>query len=474
MAELFFLVEWDSGCNYASVAHACVVLVIGKGRRNTKFAAVRARAFIGRGEGAGPPGWDQLHLALHRFMFEGAVPRDYSKPVYQTTMEGRRFEIPDLESFVVPNVRPTGRELGRGAYGSVEEVKIPGAVCAAKRIHTEFINIGSCEDIGNIVSKFASECMIMSTLRHPNIIKFLGVCYLPGARLPSLIMERLDTDLHELLENTPNLPLGVKSSVLLDTAQGLLYLHSQSPPIIHRDLTARNVLLNSAMVAKIADLGVARIVNLLPDQLATMTQGPGNIVYMPPEAMGEHTQYNRSLDIFSFGNVALFTLTQEFVGPKLKAATYTDPTSRKIIARSEIERREHSFDTLHRDLGKNNPLAQLTRDCLQNHPGDRPSATDLIERIKKISSGMESPSKLELTKQLSSKEKENKQITNENKLLVGEIERLQNQMSSLQQEIQDKKIKIDGLQELLGTQEGQIQGIEKRLAGMLMQVGSYL
>ena len=76
------------------------------------------------------------------------------------------------------------------------------------------------------------------------------------------------------------------------------------------------------------------------------------IVYMPPEAMGEHTQYNRSLDIFSFGNIALFTLTQEFIGPKLKAATYTDPTSRKIIGCSEIEWREHSFDALYVILDK--------------------------------------------------------------------------------------------------------------------------
>ena len=247
-------------------------------------------------------------------------------------------------------------------------MEIPGAVCAAKKIHTEFLSMGSREDIGHIVSRFASECRIMSTLRHPHIVQFLDVCYLPGARLPSLVMERLDTNLHELLETTTNLPLAVKNSILLDTARGLLYLHSQSPPIIHRDLTARNVLLNSAMVAKIADLGMARIVNLQPDQLATMTQGPGNIVYMPPEAMGEHTQYNSSLDIFSFGNIALFILIQEFIGKKLKAATYTDPKSRKIIARSEIEQREHSFDTLHRNLGQEYPLTQLTRDCLQITP----------------------------------------------------------------------------------------------------------
>ena len=71
-------------------------------------------------------------------------------------MAGRRIDIPDLKSFIVSNVHTTGQELGKGAYGSVEEVEIPGAVCAAKKIHTEFLSMGSHKDIGYIVSKFAS------------------------------------------------------------------------------------------------------------------------------------------------------------------------------------------------------------------------------------------------------------------------------------------------------------------------------
>ena len=391
-------------------------------------------------------------------------------------MEGHYIEMPDLASFVVPNVHPTGRELGKGAYGSVEEVEILGSVCAAKKIHAEFLNIGSHEDISHMITKFTSECKLMSMLCHPHIVQFLGICHLPEARLPCLVMERLDTSLHDLLETSPNLPLAVKKSVLLDTARGLLYLHNHSPPIIHRDLTARNVLLNSAMVAKIADLGVARIVNLQPDQLATMTQGPGNIVYMPPEAMGEHTQYNTSLDIFSFGNISLFTLTQEFIGPKLKAATYTDGTG-KINARSEIERREYGFCIIYRGLGKDNVLAQLTRDCLQNHPAYRPNAADLVERIKRISSDMVLPSKLDLMKQLSSKEKENKEMADEIKLLQDMMSSqqltLQTQSSIQRKEIETKDTQLIELQKVIHTQEEQIQDIQKRLADMMAQVNSY-
>jgi serine/threonine protein kinase len=204
-----------------------------------------------------------------------------------------------------------------------------------------------------------------------------------------------------------------------------------------------------------------------------MTQGPGNIVYMPPEAMGEHTQYNSSLDIFSFGNVALFTLTQEFVGPKLKAATYMDSAG-ELKPRTEIERREYGFHILHHDLGEDNELAQLTRDCLQNRPTGRPSAADLVERIKKASSDVVLPSKVELMKQLSSKEKENEEMADQIKLLedmMSSQQSMQQKQSSIQQkEIESKDTQLTELQKVVHTQEEQIQGIEKRLADMLAQV----
>ena len=120
---------------------------------------------------------------------------------------------------------------------------------------------------------------------------------------PVLVVERLQGSLDEFLESTPDITLPIKLSVLQDVAQGLVYLHNYSPAIIHRDLTARNVLLNSAMKAKIADLGNSRMVDIPLDQLArTTTQGiPGTLVYMPPEVSDEEHKYGPSLDMFSFG-----------------------------------------------------------------------------------------------------------------------------------------------------------------------------
>ncbi len=176
---------------------------------------------------------------------------------------------------------------------------------------------------------FVEECKLMSKLRHPHIVQFLGVCYIPGAPLPVLLMEKLLTSLDNLLETNPNIPIYLKLHFLMGTSRGLVYLHSHTPPIAHHDLSARNILVDNGLNAKITDFGVSRIVNIRPGQLpTTMTDMPGTGVYMPPEAGEEEgvTRYNTGIDIFSFGVVSLFTLTQTF--PKnLKPPNYFDPSS---------------------------------------------------------------------------------------------------------------------------------------------------
>ena len=149
----------------------------------------------------------------------------------------------------------------------------------------------------------------MSSLHHPNVTQFLGVCFLPGTQLPLLVMERLETSLDDLLEHMPNIPLSLKRSILENVASGLLYLHKRNPPVIHRDLTSRNVLLTSSLAAKITDMGNSRIVR--PGQVVrTLSALPGTLAYMPPEAQDNRHRYGPSLDVFSFGHLALFTITQ--------------------------------------------------------------------------------------------------------------------------------------------------------------------
>ena len=249
-------------------------------------------------------------------------------------MAGRRRAFQnnrELQSFVLHGVRPTGRQLGVGSYGSVEELEVNGVVCAGKRLHEVLLEQGNA-GVAEIARKYLLECQVaiclytivltiakynsmslqvMARMRHPHVVQFLGLCYLEESTLPVLVMERLYTSLDDLLESSPGLPLALKLSLLTDVARGLVYIHTRDPPIIHRDLSARNVLLTSSMVAKISDLGNARIVNLQPGQLAmTQTCMPGTWAYMPPESFDQHSRYGPRLDIFSFGHLALFTLTQ--------------------------------------------------------------------------------------------------------------------------------------------------------------------
>ena len=180
--------------------------------------------------------------------------------------------------------------------------------CAGKMLHDEHFEV----KVDDAIDKYKKECKLMSSLHHPNITLFLGLYFDPSSILPLIVMEKLETSLDELLEHDiPNLPLSLKHSVLKDVASGLLYLHKMQPPVIHRDLTANNVLLTSSLVAKISDMGNSCTVDLTGGQMVkTLTKKPGASAYMPPEALDDRHRYGPSLDVFSFGHLALLTLSQ--------------------------------------------------------------------------------------------------------------------------------------------------------------------
>ena len=298
-----------------------------------------------------------------------------------------------LRPFVLSGVTRTGRKLGEGAYGCVEELSVNGLICAGKRMFDVLVNTEN-EGADRMIEKYYDECRLLSSLCHPNIVQFLGICFLESqpastVNLPVLVMEMLQGSLDHLLENTPDIPLAKKVSILQDVARGLVYLHGHSPAIIHRDLTARNVLLNSAMVAKIADMGNSRMVDMQPGQLArTMTQGvPGTAVYMPPEAFEVSPKYGPQLDMFSFGHLALFTATQQFPGDLLPP-NYQDPRSRRLVPRNEVERRSRYMERVVGMLGRSHQLVQLMTQCLDYAPSGRPTASEVMDRLQHISSNI--------------------------------------------------------------------------------------
>ena len=316
---------------------------------------------------------------------------------------------PGLRPFVLSNVQFTGTRIGGGAYGKVDEVVFPvGAAAKTTYVFLQEWDGATAAELPKAVTEFVRECQLMSTLRHPNIVQFLGVAFFPGSRLPALVMERLLTSLHHLLAPDTPLPSGavtplsfsmaLKCSVLHNVACGLAYLHERSPPVIHRDLSARNVLLDSEMVAKIADMGVARIVPRVR-AATTITKGPGALVYMPPEAFAptrsntEKSKYDAGIDVFSLGVVTIFTIGGVFPCDPLEP-TYEDDDTGLIVGRSELQRRSEYMryvnEQLHAcgQLRGDHPLIRLIQQCLQNKSSKRPGILEVLRLLEEARAGV--------------------------------------------------------------------------------------
>ena len=227
------------------------------------------------------------------------------------------------------------------------------------------------------VSKFTEECMCHSQLRHPNIVQLIGIHYPQGSRVPMLIMEYLPLSLTHCLETTPHLLPGIKYSILLDVAKGLNYLHNRRPPIIHRDLTANNILLTSCYAAKISDLGVSRMSDSFKQHC--FTAAPGNYVVMPPEALEDIPLYDYKLDVFSYGCLVLHVLTHQWPRPTAQFVKVPQMDGyHKLV--SEWDRRSQYTSQIPSD----HPLLDFTKSCLENDPHNRPNMSDAIDCVQGI------------------------------------------------------------------------------------------
>ena len=283
----------------------------------------------------------------------------------------------DLKPFT-NNAKPTGRVLGKGSYGEVEEMRVGQKVVAGKKFRLSVNDDGTTR-------KFTAELLTLAQLHHPNIVAFEGVCHLPNEALPVLLMELLATNLHSYLLDPSHANLGTykKATILCDIASGLAYLHSLSPPLVHRDLTARNVLLNSEETAKIADFGNARILDIDPQSSKGMTSRPGTLEYMPPEAFGASTKYDTSLDVFSFGHLALFAAIQENPTTMLPYMYNTSESAEPRLC-LELERRQRYIARAEKLLGKDHAIMTIITQCLQNKPRARPATSQILEKLQEL------------------------------------------------------------------------------------------
>ncbi|KAJ0982027.1 hypothetical protein J5N97_010282 [Dioscorea zingiberensis] len=197
-------------------------------------------------------------------------------------------------------------QVGEGGYGKVYKgVLADGTLVAIKRAQEGSLQ-GSKE--------FFTEIQLLSRLHHRNLVSLVGYCNEEDEQM--LVYEFIPNGTlgdHLLGRSKEPMNFSVRLRIALDSAKGILYLHTEAnPPIFHRDIKASNILLDSKLVAKVADFGLSRLAPVpdiegtTPDYVSTVVKGtPG---YLDPEYFLTHMLTDKS-DVYSLGVVFLELLT---------------------------------------------------------------------------------------------------------------------------------------------------------------------
>ena len=169
-------------------------------------------------------------------------------------------------------------------------------------------------------------------------------------------------------------------SILCDVSFGLSYLHARKPVVIHRDLSPNNVMLTSQPVAKIGDLGVAKVIQADSRQTRSrLTTAPGMVDFMPLETLEANPVYGTAVDMFSYAGIALHVFAEEWPTPC--GQKRRDPVTKKLIALTEVERRQEYLDKIP-DGGS--VLKESIIRCLDDDPDERPPIVEVSETIEAL------------------------------------------------------------------------------------------
>ena len=247
-------------------------------------------------------------------------------------------------------------EVDRGAWGSVYRGRFQGQVVAIKSPHPPLLN-------EHTIRRLQREVQIMAEVQHPNLLQFIGAVF--DDETPLIIMELLDTNLRRAYQNG-QLSDASKLPIFRDVAYALHYLHEQQDPIIHRDVSAPNVLLeqlpNGMFRAKVSDFGSANLAR------QAQTTGEGAIIYAAPETFPQaHNPdtpplpQTTKIDVYSYGILVCEVIVQEQPDP----AQY-----RRML--QQVQRQWL-------------PVHELITSCTKHKPVDRLTMAQVLGKLTKIS-----------------------------------------------------------------------------------------
>ena len=207
------------------------------------------------------------------------------------------------------------------------------------------------------------EINTMAQLRHPNLLQFIGAVLDDPSGNPMIITEIMDTSLrgaYETKQLTPHPSYEpVMLTIIRDVAVGLNYLHCLPDPIIHRDVSSANVLLESKgphkWKTKISDFGSANKAR------QAMTRAAGAYIYSAPESLRSLVSAKKAqttmMDVFSYGVLLCEVMTCHFPD-------------------------EDVFqDMLQQVRSRSPPLYDIILSCIKEDPSSRPIMKQVIERL---------------------------------------------------------------------------------------------
>ena len=290
------------------------------------------------------------HLRDEKDMENARFQREIAQLQSRVEQNPKLGDDSDISFWLVSHseVNFTRQELGRGSYGSVAKGSFRGQSVAVKELHSSIISPYYDELVHREIS-------LMAKMRHPNLLLFIAaVLDKPGHSDPIIITELLDTDLRSAYQKGKLANNRVRLFILRDVAAALNYLHLQREPIVHRDVSSANVLLqalpDNKWRGKLSDFGSANIV-----QYAS-TAGPGNRQYTAPEVLRGEKQSTK-MDVYSYGMLFCEIFTNQFPDPR-------------------------AFPSMLDSMGRSWPLMhRIVSSCIDHEPIKRPTMDSIVDQL---------------------------------------------------------------------------------------------
>ncbi|CDP10361.1 unnamed protein product [Coffea canephora] len=265
--------------------------------------------------------------------------------------------------------------IGEGGCGSVFRAQLPnGQVFAVKKLHaTE-------SGVPGTAKGFENEVRALTEIRHRSIVKLHGYCSHP--RHSFLVYEFFEGGslLHTLSEDEKAMEFEwiKRINAVKDVANALSYMHHNcSPPIVHRDISSKNILLNSDYEAHISDFGTAK---LLRPNSSNWSSFAGTYGYAPPE-LAYTVEVTEKCDVYSFGVVALEVMMGKHPGDLISSLEISSSSSasNNMMLQDVLDPRLPL--PVQQELGQVVLVAKLALSCINSNPKLRLSMQEVITQL---------------------------------------------------------------------------------------------